>query len=71
MSPKPVYERLMALIKGEWWTKTEGTTDARGQVKARAFFGTYRITAQLPAGQSLSKELRWERGMKNQFELTT
>ena len=70
MSPKPVYERLMSLIKGEWWTKTEATTDAHGQAKIRAFFGTHRITAQPPAGQSVTKEVHWERGKKNRFELT-
>ncbi len=71
MSPKPVYERLMSLIKGQWWTKTEATTDARGEVKVRAFYGTHRLTAQLPGRQPVTKEVHWERGQKNQFELTT
>jgi GH35 family endo-1,4-beta-xylanase len=70
MSPKPVYDRLLSLIRGEWWTKTAETTDARGEVKVRAFFGTHRITAHLPSGQSMTKEVHWERGQKNQFELT-
>ena len=71
MSPKPAYDRLMSLIKGEWWTKSEATSDARGEAKLRAYFGTQRITAQLPSGQSIIKEVHWERGQKNQFELTT
>ena len=71
MSPKPVYERMMSLIKGQWWTKTEATTNARGQIKTRAFFGAYRITAQLPSGQSVTQDVHWEHGKKNQFELTT
>jgi GH35 family endo-1,4-beta-xylanase len=70
MSPKPVYDRLLSLIKGDWWTKTIETTDVRGEVKVRAYFGTHRITAQLPGGQSITKEVHWERGQKNQFELT-
>ena len=70
MSPKPVYDRLMGLIKGEWWTKEEATTDARGQVKLRAFYGHYRITAQPPSGQPVVKEVHWERDNQNQFELT-
>jgi endo-1,4-beta-xylanase len=70
MSPKPVYERMTSLIKGEWWTKTEATTNASGEVKARAFFGTHRITAQLPSGQSITKEVQWQRGQQNRFELT-
>jgi len=60
----------MSLIKGEWWTKTEGTTDARGEVKMRAIYGTHRITAQLPGSQPVAKEVHWERGQKNRFELT-
>jgi hypothetical protein len=71
MSPKPAYDRLMSLIIGEWWTKTGGTTDARGEVNVRAFYGTHRITAQLPSSQAITKEVHWERGQKNQFELTT
>ena len=71
MSPKPVYERLTSLIKGDWWTRTEGTTDARGEVKVRAFFGTHRITARLPGGQPVTKEVHWKHGKKNQFDLTT
>jgi GH35 family endo-1,4-beta-xylanase len=70
MSTKPVYERLMSLIKGDWWTTTEGTTDARGEVKVRAYYGTHRITTQLPDGQTVAKEIHLERGDKNQFELT-
>ena len=69
MSPKPVYGRLMSLIKGDWWTKAEGATDARGHLKLRAFYGTHRITAQLPGGQTASQEVHWERGQKNRFEL--
>jgi GH35 family endo-1,4-beta-xylanase len=69
MSTKPVYERLMALIKGEWWTKTEATTNAHGEAKVRAFYGTHRITTQLPGSQTVAKEVHLERGNKNQFEL--
>jgi endo-1,4-beta-xylanase len=69
MSPKLVYDRLASLIKGEWWTKTEATTNSRGEVNLRAFFGNYRITAQSPAGQTAAQEVHWERGKTNRFEL--
>jgi len=29
MSPKPVYERMLALIKGEWWTKAKASPTAK------------------------------------------
>jgi endo-1,4-beta-xylanase len=70
MSPKPVYERLISLIKGQWWTKTEATTGAGGTVKLRAFYGAHRITAELPSGQSLKQEVHWAPGTENRFELS-
>jgi endo-1,4-beta-xylanase len=69
MSPKPVYDKLMSLIKGEWWTKTEGHTNWLGHFATRAFYGTHRITAKLPNGMELSNEVHWERGKANCFEL--
>ena len=44
MSPKPAYDRLMALIKGKWWTKAEATTGATGSCTIRAFQGTHEVT---------------------------
>jgi endo-1,4-beta-xylanase len=69
MSPKPVYDRLLGLIKGRWWTKTQGRTDANGAFPARAFYGSYRVRAELPNGRAATKETRWERGKENRLEL--
>lgn len=70
MSPKPVYDQMMSLIKGQWWTKAEATTDTGGKVKLRAFYGTHRITVQAPSGEIAAKEVHWERGKKNQFDVS-
>ena len=44
MSPKPAYEALHRLIKGEWWTgPLELKTDAQGRVKFRGFLGDYAV----------------------------
>lgn len=43
MSPKPAYHELMKLIKGKWWTRTEGTTDSQGRFAFRGFSGDYRV----------------------------
>lgn len=67
MSPKPVYGRLMSLIKDAWWTKAAGRTDTRGEFKARAFYGNYRVAVELPGGQVLTRDVHWERGKQNQF----
>ena len=69
MSPKPVYSELMSLIKGQWWTKAEATTDQRGEVKVRAFYGTHRVTADLPSGECIVQDVHWERGKENRFEM--
>ncbi len=45
LSPKPVYERLMGLIKGKWWTQAAGTTQG-GAFTTRAFYGDYEITVK-------------------------
>jgi hypothetical protein len=45
-SPKPAYDALTALIKGEWWLgPTAMKTDGAGQVTVRGFFGDYRVSA--------------------------
>ena len=44
MTPKPAYERLMKLIKGEWWTaKQKLKTDAAGRVTFRGYLGEYNV----------------------------
>jgi GH35 family endo-1,4-beta-xylanase len=69
MSPKPVYERLMALIKSDWWTRLQGRTDERGEFSALACFGAQRLTVQLSNGRIVTKDVRWERGKENRFEI--
>lgn len=60
MSPKPAYERLHALIKGRWWTKTTGETNRDGDFKLRAFRGLHKVTVTLPGGGETSKVVGWE-----------
>jgi GH35 family endo-1,4-beta-xylanase len=44
--PKPAYDRLLGLVKGEWWVPpTTRLTSANGTVLVEGFKGTYRITA--------------------------
>lgn len=70
MSAKPVYERLHNLIKRDWWTKAEGRTDVRGEFATRAFFGTHRLSVQVADAPPVRKEIRWQRGSENRFEVT-
>jgi GH35 family endo-1,4-beta-xylanase len=56
MSEKPAYQKLLNLIKKDWWTKIEGVTDISGKVKFRGFFGKYRITVITPDGKIHQEE---------------
>lgn len=69
MSPKPVYEKMKSLIKGQWWTNLEGTTNAHGEFKTRAFYGEHRIAAELPNGERRSKDVSWQSQGHNQFTI--
>jgi hypothetical protein len=69
MSPKPVYDRLMSLIREQWWTKTQTQTGAAGQAEVRAFYGKHRVTVVLPNGRTVEKDVQWQRGQANHFEL--
>ena len=51
-SPKPAYEKLHGLIKGEWWTEAAAETNGKGRCSVRAFYGDYAITARYGAAQA-------------------
>lgn len=69
MSPKPAYAQLLKLVKERWWTKIQATTDHRGELDWRGFYGQYRLQAQAPAGRA-AQEVHLQRGPVNQFSLT-
>ena len=44
-SPKPAYNELLRLVKGEWWlAPTHLTTDEQGQIAFTGFLGDYDLT---------------------------
>jgi hypothetical protein len=51
MSPKPAYEDLLRLIKGEWWTKTGLATGSDGTARFRGFLGDYRVSVPKSTGE--------------------
>ena len=67
MSPKPIYHRLMDLIKRQWWTSLQGETGPRGNYITRGYYGTYRITLQPPKAPPLTRIVQWQRGSDNVF----
>lgn len=69
MSPKPVYDRLLSLIKGRWWTRAEGDTNAQGEYRLEAFYGVQRVAARLPDGRATAATVPWAPGQSNRVEL--
>lgn len=52
LTPKPAYEALMSLIKGDWWTRTETTVRPAGEARLRGFLGQYRVRADAADGRA-------------------
>lgn len=51
--PMPEFLRLKELIRGKWWTKASGNTDAAGAFNMRGFYGDYELTVTLPSGKTV------------------
>lgn len=69
MSPKPVYDRLHALIKGQWWTRAELTTNEAGEAPLDAFYGTHRLTIAAGSAPPVERELVWRAGGPDRVEI--
>jgi GH35 family endo-1,4-beta-xylanase len=54
MTPKPLYERLLNKVHGEWSTDLQAASDPTGTLRARCTFGCYRVEATLPTGAPLT-----------------
>jgi GH35 family endo-1,4-beta-xylanase len=51
-TPKPAYDELLRLVKGEWWlAPTTARTDDEGRVRLAGWYGDYEVSA---AGTSAS-----------------
>jgi GH35 family endo-1,4-beta-xylanase len=58
MSPKPLYERLMELIWGEWATQCRGTLGAEAALTVPCAAGEHVVEVTPPSGDRLSGEFR-------------
>jgi GH35 family endo-1,4-beta-xylanase len=68
MTPKPAYDELERLIKGEWWTQTKTTIEAGGKTQFRGFLGQYEVTAQI-GGEKMSGTFRLEKTGKKEIDV--
>lgn len=51
LSPKPAYDRLVSLIRGDWWTQKDLVTTEDGAAPFRGFHGDYLITVEAEGAQ--------------------
>ena len=69
MSPKPVYDRLLDLIKGKWWTRLDLKTDTQGQARFRGFLGQYQVTVTVD-GNRTTRPMTVNRDGSNQLVIS-
>jgi GH35 family endo-1,4-beta-xylanase len=68
--PKPVYERLRHLVREEWSTRLDKSTDAGGALSFRAFFGDYDLAVTLPDGRVRRLPLAVRSNEENRWTFT-
>ena len=61
LTPKPVYFRLLELIKKRWNTNIVSTSDKDGEIPFRGFLGTYKISVS-SNGTTCSTTMNLRRG---------
>jgi GH35 family endo-1,4-beta-xylanase len=69
MSPKPAYDRLLQLIRGEWWTNRSGKTDSEGLFATRVAYGTHRIRVKTDSGKPVERTVSCHEGQPNRAEI--
>ncbi|MHB8951891.1 MAG: endo-1,4-beta-xylanase [Pirellulaceae bacterium] len=62
LTPKPAYTALRELIKTQWWTRAQLTTDAEGRVAFRGFLGDYQATVRLASGKEIRTPFVLQKG---------
>jgi GH35 family endo-1,4-beta-xylanase len=70
MSPKPVYDELVKLIKGKWWTNASLTAGADGKASLRGILGNYKVTVTVPGRPAVVKEHSLKKGAKNEWQVS-
>jgi hypothetical protein len=66
MTPKPAYLALKKLIKQQWWTSLEATTNAEGRISLRGFYGDYRVSIQASGKAPVVRTFTIAKGKVNQ-----
>lgn len=69
-NPKPVYNRLMKLIKEDWMTKNLVLqTDKKGVINFRGFYGKYQVKITKPDGSTKVMDIHIKEKGENKWEV--
>ncbi len=69
LQPKPAYNALLELVKNQWWTRLQVTTDAEGCAAFRGFLGDYIATVTTADGKMVKLPLTLRSDQPNTFQI--
>ncbi len=70
LQPKPAYRTLHDLVRNQWWTRAQLTTDEQGRAALRGFFGEYTVTVVTEDGKTVKLPMTLVRDGPNQWQIT-
>ena len=68
MTKKPVYNRLLDLIRNKWWSRGNAYTGDDGTARIRGFYGTYKIIIE-KEGKRAESSLHIAGGLDNRLKV--
>ena len=68
MSKKPVYSRLLELIRNKWWSRGDTYTGDDGIARIRGFYGTYKVIIE-KEGKRMDSTLHIASGLDNRLKV--
>jgi GH35 family endo-1,4-beta-xylanase len=69
MSKKPAYNRLLKLIRSDWWTRGNAYTNDAGNAVFRGFYGSYKLTID-KEGKAVEADFNISKGLDNKVKIT-
>jgi GH35 family endo-1,4-beta-xylanase len=69
LSPKPMYDRLVDLIKKTWWTDVTLKAGEKGEAEARAFYGDYEVQVRHGDQQSTATLRHQRKAGRSELEI--
>ncbi len=68
MSKKPAYDRLLKLIRGDWWSTGNAYTGNDGVANFRGFFGQYKLIVE-KGDKRIQSSIELAKGLDNKIEV--